>query len=135
MDCSPPGSSVHQIFQARTLEGVAISFSRGSSISYLKSIMKCFWKFLPSVYTFLPILNRRTQIGYMFQGMKYFKKITFSWKPWLTLMITNANLVPDFRKVNGRHFCSFWKTINYQPRLVFTPVFQKKFHIQMFLML
>ena len=29
MDCSPPGSSVHGIFQARILEWVAISFSRG----------------------------------------------------------------------------------------------------------
>ena len=31
MDCSPPGSSVHGIFQARILEWVAISFSRRSS--------------------------------------------------------------------------------------------------------
>ena len=31
MDCSPPGSSVNEIFQARTLEWVAISYSRGSS--------------------------------------------------------------------------------------------------------
>ena len=31
MDCSPPGSSVHGIFQARILEWVAISSSRGSS--------------------------------------------------------------------------------------------------------
>ena len=30
MDCNPPGSSVHGIFQARLLEQVAISFSRGS---------------------------------------------------------------------------------------------------------
>ena len=29
--CSPPGSSVHGIFQARIVEWVAISFSRGSS--------------------------------------------------------------------------------------------------------
>ena len=29
MDCSPPGSSVHGIFQTRILEWVAISFSRG----------------------------------------------------------------------------------------------------------
>ena len=28
-DCSPPGSSVHEIFQARILECVAISFSSG----------------------------------------------------------------------------------------------------------
>ena len=31
MDCSLPGSSFHGIFQARVLEWVAISFSRGSS--------------------------------------------------------------------------------------------------------
>ena len=31
VDCSPPSSSVHGILQARTLEWVAISFSRGSS--------------------------------------------------------------------------------------------------------
>ena len=31
VDCSPSGSCVHEIFQARILEWVAISFSRGSS--------------------------------------------------------------------------------------------------------
>jgi len=31
MHCSPPGSSVHAISQARILEWVAISFSRGPS--------------------------------------------------------------------------------------------------------
>ena len=31
MDCSPPGSSVHGIFQAIILEWIAVSFSRGSS--------------------------------------------------------------------------------------------------------
>ena len=31
MDCSLSGSSVHGIFQARVLEWIAISFSRGSS--------------------------------------------------------------------------------------------------------
>ena len=31
MDCNSPGSSVHRIFQARILEWVAISFSRGFS--------------------------------------------------------------------------------------------------------
>ena len=31
VDCSPTGSSVHGILQARILEWVAISFSRGSS--------------------------------------------------------------------------------------------------------
>ena len=31
MDCSPPGSSLHGILQARVLEWVAIAFSKGSS--------------------------------------------------------------------------------------------------------
>ena len=31
VDCSLPGSSIHGIFQARVLECIAISFSRGSS--------------------------------------------------------------------------------------------------------
>ena len=31
MNCSPPGSSVYGILQARKLEWIAISFSRGSS--------------------------------------------------------------------------------------------------------
>ena len=30
IDCSPPGSSVHGILQARILEWVAVPFSRGS---------------------------------------------------------------------------------------------------------
>ena len=33
MDCSPPGSSVHGILQARILECIATPFSRGSSQS------------------------------------------------------------------------------------------------------
>ena len=33
VDCSLPGSSIHGILQARILERVAISFSRGSSRS------------------------------------------------------------------------------------------------------
>ena len=33
MDCSPPGSCVHEISQARILERVAILFSRGYSLT------------------------------------------------------------------------------------------------------
>ena len=37
MDCSPPGSSVHEIFQARVLEWGAIAFSMTNLDSILKS--------------------------------------------------------------------------------------------------
>ena len=47
MDCSPPGSSVHGIFQARVLEWVAISFSKvrfeeSLKIEYKPSLI-CVW--------------------------------------------------------------------------------------------
>ena len=41
MDCSPPGSSEHGISQARILEWVAISFSRGSSWSRDWNCVSC----------------------------------------------------------------------------------------------
>ena len=41
VDCSPPGSSVHGISQARILEGVAISFSRGSSRPRDQTCISC----------------------------------------------------------------------------------------------
>ena len=37
MDCSPPGSSVHEIFQARVLEWGAIAFSGMYQLSVIKS--------------------------------------------------------------------------------------------------
>ena len=37
MDCSLPGSSIHEIFQARVLEWVAIAFSMTNLESILKS--------------------------------------------------------------------------------------------------
>ena len=39
MDCSPPGSSVHGILQAKILEWVAISFSR--YLKYPNGIKRC----------------------------------------------------------------------------------------------
>ena len=41
VDYSPPGSSVHGIFQARILEGLAISFSRESSQPRDQTCISC----------------------------------------------------------------------------------------------
>ena len=41
MDCSQPGSFVHGILQTRTLEGVAIPFSRGSSRDRTPVCLQC----------------------------------------------------------------------------------------------
>ena len=46
VDCSPPGSSVHGIFQARVLEWVAIAFSDIHTYIYIKKslIIAKIWK-------------------------------------------------------------------------------------------
>ena len=41
MNCSPPGSSVHAIFQARILEWADISLSRGSSQPRDHTLISC----------------------------------------------------------------------------------------------
>ena len=41
MDCCPPGSSVHEISQARILEWITISFSRGSSLPKYQTWVPC----------------------------------------------------------------------------------------------
>ena len=41
IDCSLPGSSVHEIIPARILEWVAISFSRGSSQPRGQTCISC----------------------------------------------------------------------------------------------
>ena len=69
MDCSPPGSSVHGILQARILEWVAISFSRGSSPpSHQPGILH--WKadslllsHLGSPHRLLPFLQLKTELN------------------------------------------------------------------------
>ena len=43
MDCSPPGFSVHGIFQARMLEWIAISSSRGSSWHRDQTYIPCIY--------------------------------------------------------------------------------------------
>ena len=65
MDCSPPGSSVHRILQARKMEWVAILFSRGSSwprdqtrVSWIAGGFFTIWATRE-----LPFMTRRKQKG------------------------------------------------------------------------
>ena len=43
MDCSPPGSSVHGILQARTLEWVAVSFSSAGNCFSRVQLFASLW--------------------------------------------------------------------------------------------
>ena len=65
LDCSPPGSSVYGILQARILEWVAISFSRGSSqprdrtqVSCIASRFFTVWAIREALKQDIQMLNR-----------------------------------------------------------------------------
>ena len=54
MDCSPPGSSLHGIFQARVLEWGAIAFSHTlKEIIIFKYLIFFIWQNLPLFHLFL----------------------------------------------------------------------------------
>ena len=64
MDCSPPGSSIHGIFQTRILEWVAISFSRGSSqprdrtpVSCIEARFFTIWATREALYSLYTSIN------------------------------------------------------------------------------
>ena len=64
VDCSPPGSSVHGVFQARILEWVAISSSRGSSQPRGRILVSCI---ASGFFTALPLgklLTRKAPRAY-----------------------------------------------------------------------
>ena len=57
MDCSPPGSSIHGIFQARVLEWGAIAFSHMLVDKYAKHKLRSGGKTVPIGYSFLGKVN------------------------------------------------------------------------------
>ena len=64
MDCSPPGSSIHGILQARIVEWVAISFFRGSSPPRNQTQVSCILgrRFTIWVTREVPLINKEMQI-------------------------------------------------------------------------
>ena len=54
LDCSPPDSSVYELFQARILKWVAISFSRGSSQPKDRTWVSCVSCIAGRCFTTLP---------------------------------------------------------------------------------
>jgi len=86
MNCSPPGSSFHGISQARILEWVAISFSKGSSQPRDQTRVSCVSYIAGRCFTAEPsglIKNskRFCQIRFDELIQKYVWKNKSKWKP------------------------------------------------------
>ena len=82
MDCSPPGSSVHGISQARILEWVAISFSREYSLPRDRTHISCISALADRFFTTMPLgrcllLHNLRHISLVYITVWSFKVIKF----------------------------------------------------------
>ena len=103
MDCSPPGSSLHEISQARILEWVAISISRGSSRPRNQTWVSCTggWILYPTEPTVKPIeydtyewMNEKHPRTH-FSSVQLLSQVRHFGTPWISahqasLSITNS---------------------------------------------
>ena len=76
MDYSPPGSSVHGIFQARILEWVAIPFSRGSSWPRDRTRVSC-----NAGRLFTDWATR--ELAFKFSSVQYLSRVWLFATPWI----------------------------------------------------
>ena len=70
MDCSPPGPSVHGIFQARILEWVATSFSRGSSPFRDQTCISCIGRWILYHWATWEAPSNPLQASYLHRNIK-----------------------------------------------------------------
>ena len=88
MDCSLPGSSVYGILQARVLEWVAISFSRGSSQPRDRTRVSCIpgrcYNFIFSLFNVISLARR---FFFFFLNISYLFTIIFLFIIFLFLLL------------------------------------------------
>ena len=104
MDCSPPGSSVHGIFQVRILEWVAIFYSRGSSQPLLGLNPGCTSWELSQLHSL-----QRDNFNNLFTGWLWelnAQRLTHSEKDWRQEEkgITEDEVVGWHHQLNGPEF-------------------------------
>ena len=113
MDCTLPGSSVHGISQARTLEWVDISFSRGSSWPRDWTCVSCIdWLLLmliefPRLSALLKVTGLRVPVswhpsqncGKFLKRWKYQTTLPASWE--ICTQVKKQQLEPDMEQQTG----------------------------------
>ena len=105
MDCSPPGSSVHGIFQAGIPEGVVIS-SSSVWISYqvflLKGVILCFW-FLICYHQLHPIFCDFLHLILLFcAGSEYYSNAY-----WRSHSCNGIAFIYEIAQCSWRNRCKF----------------------------
>ena len=95
MDCSPPGSSVHGIFQARILERVAIPYPRVSSWPRHWTQVSCI---AGGFFTTEPPTKPLSVLKY-FKKLKYvfiWRQLISRWRKQMKWKMMKSKCFPDF---------------------------------------
>ena len=99
MDCSSPGSSVHGILQARILEWVAISFSKGSfqprdqtQVSYIAGRFVTVWATINSKAE-LEFRDVELRDPRFFQNQVFLRVFQIFWKLFIIKILINFALI------------------------------------------
>ena len=114
MDCSPPGSFVHGILQARILEWVAIPFSRGSSYPRHQTGVSCIagrfftiWATREAPWKHYSQCHMSTRAGHF-----WFMLYVTDWR-FATQHIVEPNVWKEFwRKINTSNILLFLCHVN-----------------------
>ena len=78
MDCGPPDSSIHGIFQARKLERVAISFSRGFSQPRDQTWVSCIAGRFFTIWATREAYHALSIIGFLLGPTLIIESLTYS---------------------------------------------------------
>ena len=111
MDCSPPGSSVHGILQARILEWVSISFSRASSWSRNQTQVSHSPARFFTIWTTRKALDHVYKICIEFVTVLLLFYVLVLW-PWGMFPVDLSSLTRDWTCIPciGRHSLNHWTT-------------------------
>ena len=130
MGCSLPGSSVHGISQARILEWVSISYSRGFSqprnwthISCISCIDRQILYHCPPGYPFIGHYYSKTSVDLVSSLLSFTSWSLSSPGPWsLQVIIQCINRVPKLGDMTSLSLFTFmhWRR-KWQPTPVFLP--------------
>ena len=111
MDCRLPGSSVHGISQARVLEWVAISFSRGSSWPRYSTIVSCkiTWE---AELTGLPRNCHKKSKFYYHSLLRTVKRVTVNSHPVVWVFLNNYQSAMNLGVIKQTFFLNTWLYFN-----------------------
>ena len=118
INCSPPGSSVHGVLQAKIIEWVAMPFSRGS-----------FWPRDWTHISYISFISRKVLYHYHHLGSPSLDPVPHSTRRAFTLFSTEAKFTNLFWGIQGAQypkpltsFTALWLSSisgSYRPYLIF----------------